>query len=126
MFAVIDDQRGAHGLATLRGTGTTRQNRHPFFGCNLQGADRGITGSWHDDTDGHDLVNRRIGGIASAVCRIKHDFAVDFAPQTRLKRARLGRFGCKMDGSGGGIGTHLILIAGIYSVHLFNHSVRKH
>ena len=76
IFAVVDDQRCAGGLAALAGAAAAWQYRHTGLarqfnrGCDVAG------GARHEHPGGHDLVDRRIGGVAAAGGGVKQDFAL--------------------------------------------------
>ena len=81
MARAVDDQRGIHGLAGLRGAGAARQHAHAFLARERER----VLGFFHrarrDHTDRHDLVVRGVGGIAPARERVE----VHLAQEMRLE-----------------------------------------
>ena len=66
MLAGIDHQRSAGGLPALRAAATARQQRYfQVTGDRHRGDDIGRAAR-HENAHWHDLVDRRIGGIAPA------------------------------------------------------------
>ena len=75
MFAVIDDERRADGLATLRAAGATGQERHRKLAADIEcGAHVGVAPR-NQHADRLDLINRSVGRVAAARCAIEQDLA---------------------------------------------------
>ena len=83
ILRAVDDQRGVHGLAGLRGAGAARQHAHALLARERER----MLGLFHrargDHADRHDLVVRGVGGIAPARERIE----VHLAQEMRLRAA---------------------------------------
>ena len=81
IFRAVDDQRGIHGLAGLRGAGAARQHAHALLARERER----MLGLFHrarrDHADRHDLIVRRVGGVAPARERIE----VHLAQEMRLE-----------------------------------------
>ena len=79
VFTGIDDDRGTHGLAALRGAGAALQHRHAGVLGDLDGAHDvgGIFG--HDHADRLDLIDRGIGAVAAAAPAIEQHLALDLS-----------------------------------------------
>jgi hypothetical protein len=77
MLAVIDHERRADGLPALRAAGAASQHRHALLPADAR-APRDIVDRFrHENADGLDLVDRRIGRIAAARCGIEQHVAGD-------------------------------------------------
>src|SRR5262252_2051787 len=83
VFGVIDDERRADGLTALRSARAARQDRDAQFVRDPQRAERVLFGLWHDYADGLDLVDRRVGRVASAARAIEEHLAGDLALEAR-------------------------------------------
>ena len=81
VFAVVDDQRAAHGLAGLRGAAAARQQRHALLAGDLGGDAHVLGCPRHHHADRLDLVDRGIGRIASTAEGVEQDLALDFPRQ---------------------------------------------
>ncbi|MCG3189048.1 MAG: hypothetical protein LKCHEGNO_01291 [Burkholderiaceae bacterium] len=94
VFAAIDHQAGAHGLAALAGARAARQHRHPQFTGDLDRvAHVGVVGG-DEHAHRHHLVDRRVGGVAAARGGVEPHLAARV-------RAQLA---CQLDaGVGGGL-----------------------
>ena len=108
IFAVVDDQGCAGGLAALAGTAAARQYRHTGLvrqfnrGCDVAG------GAGHKHPGRHDLVDRRIGGIAAARGGVKQDFALRVALQLLGQQCAGRMAGCVgAERSAGGCKAHM-------------------
>ena len=82
MLGRIDHQRGADGLAALRGAAAAGQNRNPGLASDLQRHLHIVFGLRHHHADRIDLVDRGVGRIAAPAGRVEQDFAFDLAPQS--------------------------------------------
>ena len=82
MFAVVDDQAHARGLAALAGTATSWNNRNFQITADGHGGGHffGVLG--HKHTQRGDLVNGGIGGVPTSVGGRKQHFALRFGFQT--------------------------------------------
>ncbi len=87
VFREIDDDAVIDGLAALRGTAAARGNDAAVISRDGQRPQRLFHGAWNHDPCGHDLVERRIGGVAAAVERIEEHIARDLARKTCGQRA---------------------------------------
>ena len=68
VFAVVDDQARTHSLPALAGAATARDDRHVQVAANVQGGFNVFSRARYKHANGHDLIDRRIGGIAAFVC----------------------------------------------------------
>jgi hypothetical protein len=82
MLRVIDDERCAHGLAALRGAAAARQNRHAFLDGDAESRERVFLAPRHHHADRLDLVDRRVGCVAPARCRVEQHVAPHLSLQT--------------------------------------------
>ena len=79
IFAMVDHQRVANGLAALRRATPARQYRDTLFQRNLQRDLCVALGFWDHHTDRLELVDRRVGRIAAARVGVEQHIAFDFA-----------------------------------------------
>ena len=78
---MVDHQRGANRLAALRAAGAARQYRRAFFGRNGDRRACRFFGTWQDDADRFDLVDRSVGGVATAARAVEKHLGVALAAQ---------------------------------------------
>ena len=91
VLAGVDHQRRAGGLPTLRAAAAARQQRHfQVTGDRHRGDDIGRAAR-HEHAHRHDLVDRRIGGVAPARRRVEHHLTLGFARQAQRQVGGLGR-----------------------------------
>ena len=97
MFAVIDDQTYAGGLATLAGATASWNDGHLQVAANGHGGGYflGVLGYKH--TQRRHLVNGGVGGVAAAVGGRKQHFALSFRFQT------LGQEACHLIAGSGNL-----------------------
>ena len=81
MFRTIDDQRAVDGLAALAGAAAAGKDRNARLLGYGHGDRHVLDGFGDDDTQGLDLVDGGVGGIAAAVGAPEQHFAADFAGQ---------------------------------------------
>ena len=81
MARAVDDQRGIHGLAGLRGAAAARQHAHAFLARERERVLGLFDRARRDHADRHDLVVRGVGGIAPARERVE----VHLAQEMRLE-----------------------------------------
>ena len=67
VLAVVNDQPSTNGLAALAGAAAARNDRHVQVTANVQGGLDVFSRARHKHANRHDLVNRRIGGVAAFV-----------------------------------------------------------
>ncbi len=90
IFAGVYDQRLVHSLAVLRGAASAGQHWDAGFSGDLQGHTHVVLGFGHHHAERHDLVDRGVGGIASAAEKIEEDVALDFLNQAGGQRVWIG------------------------------------
>ena len=83
ILGVVDDERFAHRLAALRAAGAARQDRDAFLHRDGDRRARRLFAAGHNDADRLQLVDRGVGGIASAAGRVEHDLGVELLAQAR-------------------------------------------
>ena len=87
VFGVVDDQARTHGLATLAGAAAARHDGHAQIAANVHGQAHIGRITRHKHTQGHDLVNRGIGGVAASVGGRKQHFALGVLAQPLGQRS---------------------------------------
>ena len=78
VLGVVNDQACASGLTTLTGTASARNDGHSQIAADGHGNGHFMGRPWHKHTHRFDLIDRRIGGVTSAVCSTKQDLALRF------------------------------------------------
>ena len=78
MFADVDDQRFADGLAALRGAAAARQDGNVFVARDLHGGADVIFVFWHYHPDGLYLIVRRIGAVTTPAEGIEQHVSLNF------------------------------------------------
>jgi hypothetical protein len=87
MFAGVDDQCLADGLAALRGSGAARQYRHAFFAGDLDGGPDVFHAARHHHAHRHDLVDRGVRAVAPAAEGVEQYVGLRFPAQTSCQGA---------------------------------------
>ena len=88
MFAVIDDQTHASGLAALAGAAASRNDGYLQVTANGHGGSHFLGVLGHKHTQRRHLVNGGVGGVSAAVGGRKQHFALSFSFQTLGQEAR--------------------------------------
>ena len=87
IFRVVDDQRCADGLTALGGARPTWENRHARFHGDLERDACGLLGARYHHAHRLDLVDRRVGAVASPAESVEQDLPIDLGAQATLERA---------------------------------------
>jgi hypothetical protein len=85
MSGAVDDQRGIHRLAGLRGAGAARQHAHAVLARERERKLRLLDRARRDHAERHDLVVRGVGGVAPARERIEAHLAPELRPEPAFK-----------------------------------------
>ena len=81
VFAAIEDDAGADGLAGKAGAAAARRDRHVHFGRDLHGRDDVFGGFGQDDAERFDLVDAGVGAVEAARADVEADFAGEVLAQ---------------------------------------------
>ena len=108
MLAGVDDERGADRLPALRAAAAARQERRLELARDGDRDGDVVRRPRHEDADRHDLVDRRVGRIASARGDVEQHFAARFCADPARQfggvgpaaRRTAGRLGVTAGGSG--------------------------
>ena len=101
VLARVDDERGADGLAALRGAGAARQDRHAGGGGDL-GRPDGFLGRARDhDAERLDLVDRRVRRVPAAAPGVEQHFARELAAKAGCKGVERGFWHERLSSCGG-------------------------
>ena len=85
VLAVVDHQSGADRLAALAGAAAARYHRYAQIAGDVEGgAEVGVVG-WDEDAGRHDLIDRRVGGVATAGGFVEKRLAARFPAKPALE-----------------------------------------
>ena len=85
VFGEIDDDPAVDGLAALRSAAAARGHDQAVVAGDRKRAQRLIDGAGDHDPERHDLVERRVGGVAAAVEGAEKDVTGQICPQASLE-----------------------------------------
>ena len=85
IFRAVDDQRRVDGLAALRGAAAARRDRHAFLPRDRNRPTGFLDRARRDHAHRHDLIVRRVGGVAAAAEAVEQDLAGQFGFETALQ-----------------------------------------